>query len=234
MLRYPIAFIEFIERDGEKFQEGPRTENEEAIAEDMWRRQREKEASKLRDDFEKRLRLYENLADKFEGRAGLRWTPGADDACAPDDTEDLWLNYIENPGAPLGDEWLRMTPYTAGWLARHARDYIGKERERMHEEIARDLEINYPSRNVRNFRVIVVKDSRWVKREPLRRAQITIWDVLNITHTEGGKAGHFEEGQRFLATNLQPTQQAAWMAPGVDSVIYMSSRRDSRWTKLKN
>jgi len=155
-------------------------------------------------------------------------------ACAPDDTEDLWLNYIENPGAPLGDEWLRMTPYTAGWLARHARDYIGKERERMHEEIARDLEINYPSRNVRNFRVIVVKDSRWVKREPLRRAQITIWDVLNITHTEGGKAGHFEEGQRFLATNLQPTQQAAWMAPGVDSVIYMSSRRDSRWTKLKN
>ena len=46
--------------------------------------------------------------------------------------------------------------------------------------------------------MIVVKDARWTKREPFRRGQIHIWDILNFVQTEGGKPGHFEAGERYL------------------------------------
>lgn len=57
-----------------------------------------------------------------------------------------------------------------------------------------------PLREVRNFRVIIVKDAYPGTRvsNSFRKAQLTVWDVLNLSITEGSNAGDFKMGQRFL------------------------------------
>jgi breast cancer 2 susceptibility protein len=97
----------------------------------------------------------------------------------------------------------------------------------------------------------VVQDAYSNKRPSHRLAQLTVWDALSLSHSEGHEAGAFEAGQRFMVnifyilkpleysnqlqvTNLIPTQSSAWMSRDeVDSEVYLSSRRDSRWTRLK-
>lgn len=61
-----------------------------------------------------------------------------------------------------------------------------------------ESQADFPPRDSRSFRVIVVRDARWNKREPFRSAQIYIWDILNFVQTEGGKPGHFDVGERYL------------------------------------
>lgn len=91
-----------------------------------------------------------------------------------------------------------------------------------------------PPRSVRDFRVVVVKDARWERKEPTRTAQITLWDPLRMVFSDGGTPGDIREGQRFLVTNLQPNQLGAWMAPGPESVIYLVSKRNTRWTSVRS
>jgi hypothetical protein len=57
-----------------------------------------------------------------------------------------------------------------------------------------------PPREVRNFRVLVVQDARPTRDPEPRRAQLTVWDVLSLSTSEGGRAGFFEEGQRFIVS----------------------------------
>jgi hypothetical protein len=57
-----------------------------------------------------------------------------------------------------------------------------------------------PPREVRDFRVIVARDARTEKKPGNRTAQITVWNVLNLVFDEGGKAGAFAEGQKFLVS----------------------------------
>src|SRR5262245_49031531 len=90
-----------------------------------------------------------------------------------------------------------------------------------------------PPREVRNFRVLVVKDACTVRRPSYRRAQITVWDVLGLLLSEGSDGGNFQEDQRFKVTNLMPTQQRAWMNRDRGSEVYLCTRRDSRWTKIR-
>jgi breast cancer 2 susceptibility protein len=90
-----------------------------------------------------------------------------------------------------------------------------------------------PARQVRSFRVLVVRDAQTHKRPAQRTAQVTVWDVLTVYLSEDSKPGSFKEGQRFVVTNLVPTQQSAWMARGEDSVVYLATRRDSQWRKVK-
>lgn len=114
-----------------------------------------------------------------------------------------------------------------------------------------------PPREVRNFRVLVVQDTCTRRRPANRMAQLTVWDVLSLSLSEGSAAGSFEAGHRFLVsidqfqesntyvletlngpnylqvTNLIPTQQTAWMDCEVGSEVYLSTRRDSRWTRMK-
>ena len=64
-------------------------------------------------------------------------------------------------------------------------------------------------------------------------AQITVWDALTAYVDENGVAGQFKEGQRFVVTNLLPTQMKAWMRRGEGSVVYLATRRDARWKRVK-
>lgn len=62
-----------------------------------------------------------------------------------------------------------------------------------------------PPREVRNFRVIIVKDAYPGTRggNDSRQAQLTVWDVLNLTIAEGSNTGDFKVGQRFLVSYFQ-------------------------------
>ena len=55
-----------------------------------------------------------------------------------------------------------------------------------------------PPREVRSFRILVVQDARTIRRPANRTALLTVWNVLQLTLTEGSLAGSFECGQRFL------------------------------------
>lgn len=59
-----------------------------------------------------------------------------------------------------------------------------------------------PPREVRSFRVLLARDMITIRRPATRRAKLTVWDVLNISTTEGGKPGVFEEGQSFMVSQL--------------------------------
>jgi breast cancer 2 susceptibility protein len=163
------------------------------------------------------------------------------------------------------------TTNEAGWLARYIREKALRDQESAGEEVEHELQVCIfhlsvfrrvtdlillqkicPLREVRNFRVLVVRDAYSNKRPSHRQAQLTVWDALSLSHSEGSKAGSFEAGQRFMVsfccldtckrhilndlqvTNLIPTQPNAWMSRHeIESEVYLSSRRDSRWTRLK-
>jgi hypothetical protein len=58
---------------------------------------------------------------------------------------------------------------------------------------------------VRSFRVLIIQDSRTLRRPAHRKAQLTVWDVLQLALFEGHTAGKFEMGQRFLVRFLTPS-----------------------------
>ncbi|KAF7436471.1 hypothetical protein PC9H_003304 [Pleurotus ostreatus] len=228
---YPIAYIEFLENEaGEKSREGPRTESQEAAVMEKWKRRREVEASKLREELEKRLSRYESYAERMEHKAGPHFRPGEDDG--PSDRVENLYDALEDP-ATASATLSTVRASDAGWFARVIRERIGKEREAATDEMERELDSICPPRNVRNFRVLEVQDTCTRRRPANRTAQLTAWDVLKLTFSEGGEAGSFQVGQRFQVTNLVPSQRSAWMDLEPGSMVYLSTRNDTRWTKLK-
>ncbi|KAF9502328.1 hypothetical protein BDN71DRAFT_1378343 [Pleurotus eryngii] len=228
---YPIAYLEFLENEaGEKSREGPRTESQEAAIMEKWKRRREVEASKLREELEKRLSRYESYAERMEHKAGPHFRPGEDDG--PSDRVENLYDALEDPAAASAT-LSTVRASDAGWFARVIRERIGKEREAATDEMERELDSICPPRNVRNFRVLEVQDTCTRRRPANRTAQLTAWDVLKLTFSEGGEAGSFQVGQRFQVANLIPCQRSAWMDRESGSMVYLSTRNDTRWRKLK-
>lgn len=111
-----------------------------------------------------------------------------------------------------------VTPNEAGWLAQLIREKSSRDRDAAGEEIERELQVCIrvhffnsstptremqkiiPPREVRDFRILVVQDAYSNRRPAHRRAQLTVWDALSLSHSEGSQAGSFEPGQRFMAS----------------------------------
>jgi len=177
------------------------------------------------------MRELEGYADRLDRRAGTRFCP-AEDALAPDHIDHLY-DELEDP-KKAAKVIASVTTNDAGWLARFIREKSSRDQEAAGEEIEQELQKIFPPREVRNFRVLAVQDAYSNRRPSHRKAQLTVWDALNLSHSEGSQAGSFESGQRFMVTNLIPTQASAWMSHDeADSEVYLSTRRDSRWTRLK-
>ncbi|KAK0481755.1 hypothetical protein IW261DRAFT_1472286 [Armillaria novae-zelandiae] len=227
---YPIAYFEFIHTEKGRINNGPLNEKEEMALRDEWQRRREFEESKLREDFDKIARRYHGYADRLERKAGNQFRVGEDGP--PDHIDDLY-DQLEEP-EEANKIISAISPTDAGWLVRRIRKQLEKDQENLMDEIEKELADICPPRDVRNFRVIVVKDARTQRRPGNRLAQLTVWDVLNVTLSEGKRAGSFESGDRCLVTHLQPTQVSAWMdcAPGAE--IYMCTTRNTRWRKLRS
>ena len=107
-------------------------------------------------------------------------------------------------------------PRESGWLARHIQITIEKENEAAGEQIEQELQVysdvihalttkmpcqkSFPSRDVRNFRVVVAQDACTRRRPANRIAQITVWDVLGLSFEEGNSRGTLKTGQRYLVS----------------------------------
>ncbi|KAJ8523365.1 hypothetical protein ONZ45_g224 [Pleurotus djamor] len=228
---YSIGYLEFPEDDKrDTVAPQTRSEAEEATEAQKWRKRRQAEADKLHDALEKKVARYEAYADRLERKAGSHFPPVGEDG--PPDVIDGLYDQLEDPDT-ANAALSRITPRNAGWLAHIVRERIITDRETASIEMGRELDDICPPRNVRNFRVLEVQDSCTRRRPRNRTAQITVWDVLNLTFSEGGKPGAFEIGERFLVTNLIPRQPSAWMGYEAGAMVYLSTRRDTRWTKLK-
>ena len=53
-----------------------------------------------------------------------------------------------------------------------------------------------PPREVRSFRVLLMRDARTTRRPANRAVELTAWDVLSLSFNEAPE-GQFKEGQRF-------------------------------------
>ncbi|KAF9454198.1 hypothetical protein P691DRAFT_754960 [Macrolepiota fuliginosa MF-IS2] len=229
---HALGFIEyFVDTNGRQRREGPRGQAEEMKINDEWKKKREREASKLQTELEKKMSRYELYIDKLERRAGHHFHAHRDDE-PPDHIETLYDQLEEHDDAMA--MLSRITPQDAGWLAKHTHRCMELERERAGDEIERELEATCPPRDVRNFRVIVVQDSQTCRRPANRYAQLTVWDVLSLTLSEGVEPGTIKTGSRFLITNLIPQQQSAWMGTTkLKSQIFLTTTRSSKWRILK-
>jgi len=226
---YPLAFLEFVEdEDGNKRREGPRNEVDELRNHEQWKRRRETEASKLREEYDKKYCHYEKYINRLEAKAGKQIDVTEDE---PSEIESLF-DKLEDPDSAI-QVISKATPLQGIWLARRIRRHVELGRQNMADDIERELQDICRPRDVRSFRVLAVQDACTLRRPANRTAQMTVWDVLSLSLDEGSKAGDFACGQRYLAVNLMPTSQSAWMDCESGSEIYLSTRRDTRWTRLK-
>lgn len=69
------------DEDGNRRQEGPRDEKEEAKEVQRWNARRNNEFSRLQEKMEKELAQWERHADRLERRAGSHFAPTADGVC---------------------------------------------------------------------------------------------------------------------------------------------------------
>jgi len=125
-----------------------------------------------------------------------------------------------------------VTGTQAGWLSRTIRENIIKEGEKAKGEMESELNALHPSRNVKDFRVVVARDARTDRKPANRTSQITVWNVMSLVFEEGGDVGDFKVGQTFLVSNLLPNQPGSWMDPpaGGDGVVYLATGRRTHWT----
>ncbi|KAF8560092.1 hypothetical protein OG21DRAFT_24217 [Imleria badia] len=232
MKAYPVAYIEFVEdTDGRKQRVGPHDVKEELKLSTQWKTKRESHASKVWVEYEKRRYRMLDYAERLEQRAGSKFRPSQEDG-PPDKTYDIYDTLQEDIEAAksvissIGHE-------DAGWLARHIRDRAVQEQDLVSKEIEQELESICPSRDVKAFCVIAVNDARTYKYPSKRTAQVTVWDVPGVSVTEGCTQSPFVPGQRYLVTNLVPTQASAWMDRSSNGEVYLSTRKNSKWTLVK-
>ncbi|TBU29846.1 hypothetical protein BD311DRAFT_660398 [Dichomitus squalens] len=233
---YPIAYLEFFRNeDGSTTKLGPRDEKEELRAQDEWLTRRDIAIAKIRADLERQIQSLEKISEQLYGIAGPRFEDKVNkDDPLPSFIEGMYDEMIEDVSRSPRDFFDYLNYMDAGYLYIHTLDQIRLSKERLGEDIERELQYICPPRNVRDFRVVVAKDARWCRKEPTRTVQITVWDPMRMVFSEGGSPGDIREGQRFLVVNLEVNQPSAWMAPGPGSVIYLISKKSTRWTNIRS
>ncbi|KAI0654510.1 hypothetical protein C8Q70DRAFT_523623 [Cubamyces menziesii] len=231
---YPIAYIEFIKNaDGKVTSIGPRDEKEELKAYDQWLAKRQAESARILEELNSNIQSLQRYSERLYSRAAPRFDEcWREDDTMPGHIEGLYTEMLEEWNRP-SQAWDRIDFMTAGWLHIYCKQQADLAIARRDDDLARELEEACPQRNVRDFRVVVAKDARWRKNEPMRVVQITLWDPLKMVFSESGNPGEIKEGQRFLVMNLTPNQPGAWMAPAPGAVVYLLSKRTSRWTNIK-
>ncbi|THH03452.1 hypothetical protein EW145_g6247 [Phellinidium pouzarii] len=199
---YPIAFLEFLAATGgKKTSSGPRSEAEEAEVDDEWRKRRDAEELKLQDELSARWCRLEDFADRLERTARGRFNPSEDES-PPEHIDDLFDELDELPADEIATFIRQLTIEECGFLARFIRRKVLRDKELAPEEIEIGMKDKCPPRDVRNFRIVIVRDAQTRRRPANRIAQLTLWDVLSLCVSEGGRPGAIEIGQRFLLKGI--------------------------------
>ncbi|KAF8445645.1 hypothetical protein L210DRAFT_3757880 [Boletus edulis BED1] len=229
---YPVAYMEFVEDDdGQKQRVGPHDAKEELKLSTQWKTKRELHASSVWSEYEKRRDRLLDFAERLEQRAGPKFRSMYDDG-PPDKIYDIYDALQEDIKATQS-VISTISQEDAGWLARHIRERAVQERDVVSKEIEQELESTCPPRDVKVFCVVVVNDARTYKYPSTRTAQVTVWEVPGVSVSEGCTQNPFVPGQWYLVTNLVPTQASAWMDRSPGGEVYLSTRKNSKWTLVK-
>ncbi|KAF9516595.1 hypothetical protein BS47DRAFT_1340741 [Hydnum rufescens UP504] len=201
---FPVGYLETA-AEGKRLI--PTNAAEEQDARTKWEETRQVEEAKIKSELKSRWFALEGIAERAE-RVANGWMPGPEDE-EPNSLDDLYDDL------------------ESGWLAFYIRKRLEEQRATAGEYIENELKSILPPRDVRNFRVIRVKDARVWRRPALRTAQITVWDVLALGE------GFLTEGRRYLVSNLMPSQASSWPALKEEGEVFLTTRRDSRWRRLE-
>ncbi|KAG6865765.1 hypothetical protein C0991_011962 [Blastosporella zonata] len=210
---HPIAYIELLTSEGGlQAHSSPMNASDEAAAHEKWKKQYEREMSKLQTEYEKKWARYEGYFDRLERRAGEQeFRPSQDGKLHaldnfrythllldfPLDILENMYDELENPvEAPKVIAGLGRNE--CGSLARFIRERLQNEKGHAGEDMENELQHVCPPRIVKNFRIIVVQDARTGKYPGHRKALLNVWDVLSLSFSEGSSPGSFEIGQRFM------------------------------------
>ncbi|KAG8763946.1 hypothetical protein FRC11_008273 [Ceratobasidium sp. 423] len=217
---FPIGFVETDEKGRSS---RPFDQSAEDDAQRVWEERRTNEASKWRLHLEKKLERMSSATGRFKHLAkGASFNAEE----IPEDAE-YFLEEFEEAEYDLDMLKARkFEPTSAAWLADAVQTKYDEFYERREEEMERELASTCPPRKVRNFRVVVIKDARSLRKPTERTAQLTAWDVLAF----GTDA--LRVGQRYLLSNVQPSQPGSWRKNDFGGDIYLSTRRDTKWTAV--
>ncbi|KAJ1302729.1 hypothetical protein OPQ81_003043 [Rhizoctonia solani] len=217
---FPIGFVETDEKGRSS---RPFDQSAEDEAQRAWEERRTNEASKLRIQLEKRLERMRTAAGRFRHLAKSASFNAEE---IPEHAESFLEEFEE---AEYDLDMLKahkFEPTSAAWLADAVQTKCDAFYERREEAMERELASACPPRKVRNFRVVVIKDARPLQKPTERTAQLTAWDVLAF----GVDA--LRIGQRYLLSNVQPSQPGSWRKNDFGGDIYLSTRRDTKWTAI--
>ncbi|EUC56706.1 BRCA2, oligonucleotide/oligosaccharide-binding domain 1 protein [Rhizoctonia solani AG-3 Rhs1AP] len=217
---FPVGFVETDEKGRST---RPFDQSAEDDAQRAWEERRSNEASKWRIQLEKKLERMKTATGRFRHLAkGASFNVDE----TPEDAESFLEEFEDADYDPDMLKTRSFEPTMAAWLAAAIQAKCDETYERREEEMERELARACPPRKVRNFRVVVVKDARPLQKPAGRTAQLTAWDVLAFG------ADAMCVGQRYLLANVQPSQTSSWRKHDFGGDIYLSTRRDTKWTAI--
>ncbi|CAE6514695.1 unnamed protein product [Rhizoctonia solani] len=217
---FPVGFVD-TDENGRSSR--PFDQSAEDDAQRAWEERRTNEASKWRLQLEKKLERMRSATGRFRHIAkGASFNAEE----IPEDAESFLEEFEEAEYDLDVLKARKLEPTSAAWLADAIQTKCDEFYERREEEMERELASTCPPRKVRNFRVVVIKDARALRKSTERTAQLTAWDILAF----GSDA--LRVGQRYLLSNVQPSQPGSWRKNDFGGDIYLSTRRDTKWTAI--
>ncbi|TFL03720.1 hypothetical protein BDV98DRAFT_503657 [Pterulicium gracile] len=219
---HPIAFLESVlDEQGEKKTKGPWSQSEENKHHDAWMSKRERLAESIRLDFTAELERYDGYAARLEAK-GSNGNSNSIVTAVDSSRIEMVYDDLEDP-KKASAAIQRCTPSVARAVAQFIRAENEKKKEKASEALADELNASCPLRDVSNFRAVTVRDTVTDRRPGNRVAHITIRDVLRVQLYDNSNPGEFKVGDRFMTTNVRPTQPNAWMGLEDGAEIWLST-----------
>ncbi|GAA5875508.1 hypothetical protein JCM8547_001685 [Rhodosporidiobolus lusitaniae] len=196
-------------------------EEEEQVRAEEWRRGRKRLEAKMAEQAEKVGTEEDELVELLQEAAERLEPSSRTDASTSSEEPDEILERLES--APNKQAVLRkLSNSQVRACLSLALDNAQASRFRAVEELQRELTDKYPTRDVRGFRVVRIRDAREGTKPSTRTALVTVWDAQSF------EDGFFRQDGRYLISNLMP--KGNWRADSQE--ISLTTRRDSRWQRL--
>ncbi|KAM0788329.1 hypothetical protein ACM66B_001471 [Microbotryomycetes sp. NB124-2] len=198
-------------------------EAEEHAKAEAWTRARadaqDRLLNKRQTSVRSRYRLVEQLQEALEDAAAALRSGSPETQSSEDSPEDMLqeLEHSENRARAIGKFSATQIRGMLESLAQR-----GDISDAYSRDVESELNRLCPPRDVRNFRVVRIKDAQPLSEGKLARsALLTVWDANEL----GGD--FLKEGKRYLLTNVTP--KGSWHRQSPE--VTLATRRDSRWLR---
>lgn len=231
----------FIDEDGRLGKWGLVEENKLQLA---WEKEREKEATNIMLEQEKEFESIHRILDTITSicstnssgepdRNEMKGTDILDEDNTGFDAEDLCDDLVERDDDDEDDglELIRSLSIPNLTLLRRAvQKRLESFQQLSADRLQRTLNTRVPIRRIRHVQPLKIRDFKLFKHpdpQNRRTAQLLVQDLSQLPNLES-----LNEGDRYWVQNLQPQRHINWNAKLEKVEISLSTRRDTRWTKI--